>query len=100
MPVDPAFLTTGAQWSIGPLEQGAPAAPGGDFAGALGRQLESLGALQTRAGEASRELAAGTATDPTTVVMAVERARLAMQLAATLRTKSVDAINDLMRTTV
>lgn len=98
MAIDPAFLTSGGAWEIAP----APAAPGGggDFAGALGRQIEALSGLQQDAADQSRALAAGTASDPTEVVMAVERARLAMQLASTLRTKSVEAITDLMRTTV
>ena len=45
-------------------------------------------------------LANGTATDPTTAVMAVERAQLSMQLASQLRTKGVEAINDVFHTQV
>ena len=36
-------------------------------------------------------MATGKATDPTEVVMAVERAQLAMQLASQVRTKAVEA---------
>ncbi len=66
----------------------------------LSDQLESLANLQTDAASASRALADGTATDPSPVVVAVERAQLAMQLASQLRTKSVDAISEIFRTQV
>ena len=40
------------------------------------------------------------ATDPTAVVMAVERAQLAMQLASQIRTKAVEAAQDIFHTQV
>ncbi len=73
---------------------------GGSFGSMLGGQLKGLQGLQNDAAEASRSLADGTAADPSQVVVAVERAQLAMQLAAQLRTKSVDAISEVMRTQV
>ena len=39
-------------------------------------------------------------TDPTQVVMSVERARLAMQLASQIRTKAVESYNDIFHTQV
>src|SRR5205807_123409 len=42
----------------------------------------------------------GQASDPSAVVMAVEKARLSMQLASQIRTKAVDAINDVFHTQV
>ena len=48
----------------------------------------------------SQALATGQATDPTSVVMAVERAQLAMQLAAQIRTKAVEAAQDIFHTQV
>ena len=104
MPVDPAFLTTGPDWSV--ALDGASAGPGPgpapaqDFGGVLGRQLQNLADLQADAADASTALATGTATDPAGVVMAVERARLSMQLASQLRTKGVEAINEVFRTQV
>ena len=44
--------------------------------------------------------ATGQATDPTAVVMAVERAQLAMQLASQIRTKAVEAAQDIFHTQV
>jgi flagellar hook-basal body complex protein FliE len=102
MPViDPSFLTNGAEWQIGGAQQ-APAGgemPGG-FGNVLTDQISKLTDLQTQAADASQQLATGQATDPTAVVMAVERARLAMQLAGQLRTKGVEALNDILHTQV
>jgi flagellar hook-basal body complex protein FliE len=101
MPVDPTMLTTGADWAI-PSDLGAPDAVqgGGDFAGALARSIGSLEQTQVNAAQAADSLATGTASDPESAVMAVERARLAMQLAAQLRTTTVSAIQDLFHTQV
>ena len=49
---------------------------------------------------ASQALATGQASDPTSVVMAVERAQLAMQLASQIRTKAVEAAQDIFNTQV
>jgi flagellar hook-basal body complex protein FliE len=96
----------GSEWSIGALDGtpgvGGSASPsgGGSFASALGDQLSSLEKTQNVAADASRSLADGTATDPTQAVVAVERAQLSMQLAAQLRTKGVEALQDLLHTQV
>ncbi len=93
----------GSEWSIGALD-GTPTTGatggGGSFASALGDQLSSLEKTQNVAADASRSLADGTATDPTQAVVAVERAQLSMQLAAQLRTKGVEALQDLLHTQV
>jgi flagellar hook-basal body complex protein FliE len=115
MPIDPSFLTTGGEWSVGsgvggvggaqstdggtPVD-GAGSASGKGFGGMLADQVQSLEDQQVSAAEASRALADGTATDPSTAIVAVERARLSMQLAAQLRTKGVEAINDIFHTQV
>jgi flagellar hook-basal body complex protein FliE len=107
IPVDPSFAVSGGDWAVTfgdggiPAAPGAPGAAGGsDFGGMLADQIGALEKTQTAAAKGARELAAGTATDPTAVVMAVERARLSMQLASTLRTKAVDAIQDIFHTQV
>ena len=64
------------------------------------KQIDSLQGLQDQAAQRLPALANGTATDPTTAVMAVERAQLSMQLASQLRTKGVEAINDVFHTQV
>jgi flagellar hook-basal body complex protein FliE len=104
MPIDPTFLkgvTGGPEWSVGGVDgTPAPAAGGPSFASALGDQLSALEKTQTAAADASRSLADGTATDPTTAIMAVERAQLSMQLASQLRTKGVEALQDIFHTQV
>jgi flagellar hook-basal body complex protein FliE len=70
------------------------------FGGMLADQIGNLQDLQTNAADQSQALAAGTATDTASVVMAVEKAQLAMQLAANLRDKGVTAIQEIFRTQV
>ena len=70
------------------------------FARTLADQVKSLSDMQAQAASASASLAAGTATDPTAVVMAVERAQLAMQLASQIRTKAVEAAQTIFQTQV
>ncbi len=100
--IDPSFATAGPEWQVAPAApEGPEAASGGaGFGGVLGRQIDRLTELQGEAATASRELATGTAEDPATTVLAVERARLAMQLAGQLRTKGVEALNDVFHTQV
>jgi flagellar hook-basal body complex protein FliE len=101
-PIDPSLAVSGPEWSIGPVgpvEQPAPGS-GQGFGDMLTSAVESLGKTQTDAAEASQSLVEGTATDPTQVVMAVERARLAMQMASQIRTKGVEAFQDVFHTQV
>jgi flagellar hook-basal body complex protein FliE len=66
----------------------------------LSQSLGSLAKTQTDAADAAQALATGAAEDPTAVVMAVERAQLAMQLASQIRTKAVEAAQDIFHTQV
>jgi flagellar hook-basal body complex protein FliE len=103
--IDPSFATSGPEWQIGgvgALSGGGTTAPaqGSSFGSALASSLQSLQDTQTQAAQASRDLATGQADDATAVVMSVERAQLAMQLASTLRSKAVEAAQDLFHTQV
>jgi flagellar hook-basal body complex protein FliE len=100
MPIDPAFAVSGAEWQIGPLDGSAAAPVARGFGGMLAEQVGNLAELQQQAATASRDLAAGTATDPASVVMSIERARLAMQLASQIRTKGIEALQDVFHTQV
>jgi flagellar hook-basal body complex protein FliE len=102
MPMIPPIPPLGAEMSIGSIGSPAKAAgaAGGNFGSMLADQLSNLSDLQTNAAQASRSLADGTATDPSSVVTAVERAQLSMQLASQLRTKATDAINTIFQTQV
>jgi flagellar hook-basal body complex protein FliE len=101
MPIDPSLAISGPEWQVGPVEAptGAQGA-GNGFGAMLGQSLQALQSSQDQAGSASQALATGQATDPTAVVMAVERAQLAMQLASQIRTKAVEAAQDIFHTQV
>ena len=101
-PIDPSLSVSGPEWSVGgvgPLEQPVQGA-GQGFGGMLTNAISSLEQTQTDAAKASQSLVDGTATDPTQVVMSVERARLAMQLASQIRSKAVEAYTDIFHTQV
>ena len=101
MPVDPTFAVSGAEWRIdGPAVPTSAGSDGEGFGALLGKSLQALSDSQTEAAKASQALAAGQAEDPTAVVMAVERAQLAMQLASQIRTKAVEAAQDIFHTQV
>jgi flagellar hook-basal body complex protein FliE len=110
--IPPVSSLGGSQWSVGNVggldqldvaDTGAATSStgaGAGFGSILANQLGALSSQQQAASAASRSLADGTATDPETAVMAVERAQLSMQLASQLRTKGVEALSDLFHTSV
>jgi flagellar hook-basal body complex protein FliE len=99
MTIDPSFAVTGAEWQIAPVE--APAAAGDSGFGAmLGDSIQALAKTQNDAASQAQALATGQAEDPTAVVMAVERAQLSMQLAGQIRTKAVEAAQEIFHTQV
>ena len=101
MTIDPTFAVSGAEWQIAPVEAPAEAGATGSGSGSgFGNMLSGLQATQTDAAQAARDLATGQASDPTAVVMAVERAQLSMQLASQIRNKSVEAVQTLFSTQV
>jgi flagellar hook-basal body complex protein FliE len=81
---------TGAQQS--PATHG-----GGGFGKALADALGSLDATQTEAAQQAQQLATGQAQDVSSVVMAVEKAALEVQLASQVRNKLVEAYQDIFR---
>jgi flagellar hook-basal body complex protein FliE len=104
-PIDPSLSVGGSEWSIGGAGPVDPSTQqsgqsGQGFGGMLSNAVSSLEKTQADAAQASQSLVAGTATDPTQVVMSVERARLAMQLASQIRTKAVEAYTDVFHTQV
>jgi flagellar hook-basal body complex protein FliE len=101
LPVDPSIASVGgSEWSIADPQLAQPAQPTGGFGGMLSNAISSLEQTQTDAAAQSQSLVAGTATDPTQVVMSVERARLAMQMASQIRSKAVEAYTDIFHTQV
>ena len=108
MPIDPTFAVKGTDWSVGSVggvddassTGAAGAASGSGFGGMLAKQIGRLDSIQQDAATASQQLATGQATDPASTVMTIERARLSMQLASQIRTKGVEALQEVFRTSV
>jgi len=93
----------GGEWAIEAPAGVGEAASGGageGFGSVLADQVGALQGTQDQAAGASQALAAGTAQDVSSVVMAVERAQLSMQLASQLRNKATEAYQEIFRTTV
>lgn len=106
MTIDPTSAVSGASsigsiGSIGSISAPADATKGGSgFGSMLGDAIDGLQKTQTDAAAAAQDLATGKATDPTAVVMAVERAQLSMQMASQIRTKAVEAVQTIFQTQV
>jgi flagellar hook-basal body complex protein FliE len=102
MTVVPPVGALGPEWQIGGVSPVGDAVPttGGSFGDVLSQQISNLTDLQETAASASQSLADGTATDVASVVTAVEKAQLAMQLAGQIRTKGSEAINDVFHTQI
>ena len=81
----------------GPSAPTPPASGGGGFGSALMQSVDKLNALQQNADTSAQALATGKATDISAVAMEVERASLALQLASQVRTKLVDAYQEIFR---
>ncbi len=103
-PIDPSMSVTGPEWNVGDVGSvgsvDGTAAPQQGFGAMLGNAIGQLDQTQTQAAQASQSLVDGTATDPSSVVMQVERAQLAMQLASQIRTKATEAYTDVFHTQV
>ena len=99
MAIPPISEIRSAEWSIPPIDTPTPA-KGGGFGAMLAEQINGLATTQAEAATQAQALATGQATDPTSVVMAVERAQLAMQLASQVRNKSVEAVQTIFSTQV
>jgi flagellar hook-basal body complex protein FliE len=111
-PIDPSMAAMGSEWKVPGISgvggdipgatgtPGAAATPQESFGQMLSGQVNQLQGLQENAASQSQALASGQATDPSSVVMAVERARLGMQLASQIRTKLVEAQQDVFHTQV
>jgi flagellar hook-basal body complex protein FliE len=109
LPIDPSIAVSATEASIPGV--GSATRPdavtgatsggdGGSFGSLLAEQVSNLERLQADGAEASRALATGTAQDLPSVVAAVERARLSMELASQVRTRAVEAYQEIFRTQV
>jgi flagellar hook-basal body complex protein FliE len=72
----------------------------GSFSGTLTNAINSLEQTQVQGTTAAQGLATGQLSDPTQAITAVENASLAMDLASQIRTKLVDATQNIFQTQV
>jgi flagellar hook-basal body complex protein FliE len=70
------------------------------FGAALTQAISSLDKTQQSADGAAQALATGTASNPESAVVTVENAQLSMQLASQIRTKAVEAAQQIFQTQV
>ena len=100
MPIDPV-TSVGAGSSIGNLGSQAPGAEStgttGGFGDMLVDKIQSLEAMQKDANQKALALATGQSQDVASVVMAVERASLSIQLASQIRNRGVEAYQEIWR---
>ncbi len=79
---------------------GASGAASGGFGSELSEAISSLEGTQLSSDSAAQSLATGTAKDPEGAVVTVEDAQMAMDLASQLRTKAVEAAQNIFQTQV
>ncbi len=92
---------SGTESSTAP--SGVEGTGGGEASGfgeALTQAISSLDKTQQGADGAAKALATGTAANPESAVVTVENAQLAMQLASQIRTKAVEAAQQIFQTQV
>jgi flagellar hook-basal body complex protein FliE len=80
--------------------EGTGSGESGGFGEALTQAISSLDKTQQSADGAAQALATGTASNPESAVVTVEDAQLAMQLASQIRTKAVEAAQQIFQTQV
>jgi flagellar hook-basal body complex protein FliE len=99
-----ASTTTGTESSTGVESstsvESASGGESGGFGEALTQAITSLDKTQQSADGAAQALATGTASNPESAVVTVENAQLAMQLASQIRTKGVEAAQQIFQTQV
>lgn len=113
--IDPSMVAgLGDQWQTPDVTQlpgsdfqdpsvegvGAVGGDSGGFGQLLSNEIGKLSELQTNAAVQGEALANGTATDPVSAVMAVEKAQMAMQFAGQIRTRGAEALTEIFRTQI
>jgi flagellar hook-basal body complex protein FliE len=105
-PLGPSEWNVGSVGGVGSVgsAQGPDAVAGagadGGFGGTLTNAINSLEQTQMQGTTAAQGLATGQISDPTQAITSVENASLAMDLASQIRTKLVDATQNIFQTQV
>lgn len=80
-----------------PLAAAAQPTGASDFAKLLGEQIEQLSRIQDAASRLQQQFAAGEVSDVNEVILAVQKADLALNFAVQLRNKVVEAYQEISR---
>ena len=86
-------LTAVGRW---PERPASGATSGSDFASVLGKGLDAVSSAQSKADKLAVQAATGDLTDISDYTIAATQASLLTELATTIRTKGVDAFNQIM----
>ena len=98
VPIEPISPSLPALPTPPTLEPSASSPGSGEsFASMLARGLQELQNLQDRANELAVQAATGTLTDVHHYTIAATEAGLAVQLAAAIRNRAIDAFQEIMR---
>lgn len=85
------------QPSVAPTGGNGTAASNVSFSKILGESLDKVANMENEAANLGNQLAAGQGTDMHTVMIASEKASLAVQLTVQVRNKAVEAYQEIMR---
>ncbi len=97
MPVAVPLQTTAVSAPRGQLVKDGPAADETSFKEIFDKALQNLNESQLKAEETVKKFLTGEITDVHTVMIALEEAKLTMQLAVEVRNKIVEAYQELSR---
>jgi flagellar hook-basal body complex protein FliE len=93
-------IPLGPEFSVAPLGESLKA-PSTDkttgFGEALGNAIEKLADMQRTSGELAQAFATGQSTDIAGIALQAEQAHLALQVAAQIRNRAVDAYHEIFR---
>jgi flagellar hook-basal body complex protein FliE len=88
------------KFDLGSLGRSLGGSSGGSFADVLNNAVGEVNRLQAQADRLAEQLASGEIKDVHQVMVAMERASLALQLTVQVRNKVIEAYQEMMRTQV
>ena len=96
-PIAAIGAISAAPSAIAPAASASGSAAGGaDFASALGKGFDAVSAAQGSADTLAVQAATGQLVDPAALTVAMTQAQLMTQLATTVQSKAVSAVNTIM----
>lgn len=97
MKIEGIDLGQGLDVAFGEKNKGAGASPAESFSSVIGGMIEQVNANQQNADKAIQSLATGEAKGLHEVMIAVEKSSVSFQFLAQVKTKAVEAYQEIMR---